>query len=192
MRRVVVHNQMNIELSRNGAIDMLQEFDELFMPVTGQATLNDFPRERVESGEQGRCPVSSVFVRLTRRGAFPQRQDRRSSLQSLNAALFVDTQDDRIGRWIHVQPDDIPELINEVRVRAKLEVLNSMRLQIMCAPQPVNCTAAHAKATGHLITCPLSGIFGRGLHRRRNDLRRRIFAAVSSLISLGRPRPAAS
>jgi hypothetical protein len=100
MRRVVVHDQMNIELSRNGAIDMLQEFDELFMSVTGQAALDDFPRERVEGGEQRRGPVSSVVVRLPRRDAFPQRQDRRGSLQSLNAALFVDTQDDSISRRI--------------------------------------------------------------------------------------------
>ncbi len=71
--------------------------------------------------------------------------NRNSRMQRLNAALFVDIQDDRISRRIHVQPDNIRERINEVRVRSELKVLNTMRLQVMRAPQPINCTAAHAK-----------------------------------------------
>jgi hypothetical protein len=66
-------------------------------------------------------------------------------MQRLNAALFVDIQDDRISRPIHVQPDNIPERIYEARVPAELKVLNTMPLQVMPAPQPINCAAAHAK-----------------------------------------------
>ncbi len=143
------------------------------MPLPGQATFNDLPREGVEGGEQRRCSVSLVVVRLARGNALPQRQDRRGSLKSLDAALFVNTQDDRIGRRIHVQPDHIPKLSNEVWISAELEVFDSMRLQIMCPPKPINCATAHAKATCHLISSPVRSIFRRNLHSRLNDLRRR-------------------
>src|ERR1700722_1263467 len=44
MRRIVIHYQMNIELAGNGLIDVVQELDELFVPMTRQASLDDFTR----------------------------------------------------------------------------------------------------------------------------------------------------
>jgi hypothetical protein len=174
LRSVVVHDQMEIELLGNGSIDVLQELDEFFMPVARQTTLNDFPGKRIERGEQGRRPISLVVVRLPRRDAFSQRQDRRGSFKCLNTALLVDTEDDRVGRRIHIQSDDIPQLFNEVRICAELEVLNSMRLQFMRPPQTVNRATADAKAACHLISGPIRGILRSRLHGRRN--RSRVFA----------------
>ena len=52
MRRVVVHDEMNIEVLGNRTIDVVQELDESFVPMTRQAPLDNFTSERIEGGEQ--------------------------------------------------------------------------------------------------------------------------------------------
>jgi hypothetical protein len=57
-----------------------------------------------------------------------QRQDRRRPIGRLDPGLLVDAEDDRgLGRG-QVEPDDVPDLVDELRVGGELEVLGAMGL----------------------------------------------------------------
>jgi len=176
MRRIVIHYQMNIKLARHGTIDVVQKLDELFVPMARHATLDYFTSKCVEGGKQSGRAVPAIIVRLSRGNAGSQRQDRRRSLECLDSALFVHAQNNRIGRRIHVKTNNIAQLRDEIGVRAKLEILNAMRLQIMSAPQAIDRATAHAKTPCHLHSRPMRRILRNTLHRCRDDFFRLRFA----------------
>ena len=60
---VMIHDQMQLELGRRFAVNLLEETDELLMPVTWHTVANDVAIEPAQGGEQGRRPVALVIVR---------------------------------------------------------------------------------------------------------------------------------
>jgi len=62
----------------------------------------------------------------------------------LHAAFLIDAQNDRVGRRIHVQPNDITQLFDKFRIVAELEVLHAVRLQVVGAQDRLNRRATDA------------------------------------------------
>ncbi len=52
MSRIVVHDDMDVQLGRHIVINMVQEFEKLAMPVSGQAAFDHFSAKRIESGKE--------------------------------------------------------------------------------------------------------------------------------------------
>jgi hypothetical protein len=100
-------------------------------------------------------PITHVVVGLARRDTRTQWQDRGRSLQSLHAAFFVDAQNDRVHRRIHVKPDDVTQLLHKIRISAELEVLDPMRLQIVSTPCALNRAVAHLMTLGQFARTPV-------------------------------------
>lgn len=67
-----------------------------------------------------------------------QGQHRLDALQRLNRALLIHTLDQGFIRWVQIQPDKVPYLLDEEGVVGKLKVTCAMRLQAEGAPDPVN------------------------------------------------------
>ena len=65
------------------------------------------------------------------RQAGAQRQNGLRPVQCLNLGLLVDAQDDGIGRRIHVETDDVVDLVLGVGISAELERLDPMRLEVV-------------------------------------------------------------
>ena len=80
--------------------------------------------------------MTFVIMRLSRRYAGSQRQDRLRTIQSLHLTFLVYAEHNGVLRWIHVQPDDVPYLLHELRVFRELEIFDSVRLQSESAPDP--------------------------------------------------------
>src|SRR5258708_4816272 len=96
---IVVHHQVQRRLAGKLAIDAAQELQKLLMPVALIEVSNNFAFQYVESSEKS-CG-SVPFVVMSHRAAAPllEGQSRLSAIQSLNLALFVNTNHDRlIGR----------------------------------------------------------------------------------------------
>ena len=108
------------------------------MSSSAFALTQDCSGDGVEGCEQCGGAVSNVVVRDPFDVAEPQGQDRLAALQRLNLALLIHTQDQGFIRWVQIQPDDVPYLLDEEGVVGKLKVTCSVRLQAEGAPDPVN------------------------------------------------------
>ena len=128
VRRVVVDHQVEIEIARDIGFDVLQEAQELLMSVAGAALRDDLTVGDIESGEQRRCSMPIVVVGHSFDVAEPQRQDRLAPFKRLDLRLFVDAENEGVIWWIQVQTNNVPDLVNELRIGRQLEMSGAVRL----------------------------------------------------------------
>jgi hypothetical protein len=107
--------------------DLAQKGDEILRPMLRLEAGDYFAGRHIERGEQIHGPVPYVVVRPALGLADIDRQDGLRSLQRLDLRLLVDREDHRIRRRRHVQADDVPNLLHELRIRRDLETLGAMR-----------------------------------------------------------------
>lgn len=155
VRRVIIHNEMYVKLRRHAALDAVEELQELSMPVAWEALFNDVTRKRIKRRKQCRRPIAHVVVGLRGRQARTKRQNRRGSIQRLNAAFLVDAEDHGINGRVHVQSDDVSKFLREVGILAKFERTDAMRLQIMGKQNSLDRTTANAKFRRKRPRCPM-------------------------------------
>jgi hypothetical protein len=74
--RVVVYDEMCVEIGRDHGVDVLQEVQELLMAMTLSALCDHLTVRDVERGEQSRRPVPDIVVGDAFRVAQPEGQDR--------------------------------------------------------------------------------------------------------------------
>ena len=172
VRRIVVQNQMHVKCPLHILVNVLKKLNELRVSVTRQAPFDDLPIQGVQCGEERGRSVADVVVRLASRDARSQRQDRRSAFQGLNAALFVDAQHDCIGRWVHVESNDVTKLLGEMRIRAELETLHAVRLQVVRLQDPLNAAAANPMSLRQLARTLMRRVLRRRFHDGFRDLLR--------------------
>lgn len=60
------------------------------------------------------------------------------SLQSLDLALLVDGEHHGMGGWVHVEADDVLDLLGKSWIVGSLEGPDPMRLQAMRLPDPLD------------------------------------------------------
>ena len=87
--RIIVGDQMDFEMRRDIAVDLVQEPDELLMAMAPGALPQDPAGLDVERGEQGRRAVPGIIMRARRRMAGDQRQRLLGALQRLDLALLI-------------------------------------------------------------------------------------------------------
>ena len=128
VRRVVVDHQVEIEVARDIGFDVLQEAQELLMSVAGAALRDDLTVGDIESGEQRRRSMPIVVVGHPFDVAELQRQDRLATFKRLDLRLFVDAENEGVIWWIQVQTNNVPDLVNELRIGGQLEMFGAVRL----------------------------------------------------------------
>src|SRR5436190_20246777 len=69
--------------------------------------------------------------------------------------LFVDREDDGMGGRVDIEPDNIAQLVDELRVGGELELPDSVRLQTMRAPDPLHRACADADSFRHHRGSPM-------------------------------------
>jgi len=166
---VIVHDQMQIESGRRFAINLLEETDELLMPVTRHTVADDFAIEHAQGGEQGGRAVALVIVRHRSAAPLLDRQPRLRPIEGLDLAFFVDTQDDGFVRWIEIEADDIGELFEKLLVSAELEGLDQMRLDVVLPPYSANRGLADPLCLGQGPSAPMSCSRRFGVQSGLND-----------------------
>src|SRR5258708_16219487 len=76
MRRVVVDDQVQLPLGRSLPVDLVEEADELLMPMAAHALADDLALEHVECREQRRGAMALVIMRHRPASAALQRHPR--------------------------------------------------------------------------------------------------------------------
>ena len=66
---VIVHDDVDIQISRDPNVNLLQESQKLFRPMTFVALADDEARSNVKSDKQGRGALADLIMCLTFRNA---------------------------------------------------------------------------------------------------------------------------
>ena len=84
-----------------------------------------------------------------------QRQAGLGAVERLDLALFVDGDDDGVGRRVHVETDDVLDLRGEIGVVRPLEGAEAVRLKPMLLPNALNGAQRNAHGLGHGAAGPM-------------------------------------
>src|SRR5579863_960410 len=98
---------------------------------------------------------------------------RLSTIQGLNLAFFIDTQNHRFIRGIQVKPNDITDLLDKEWIRRQFEMPLAMGLKAKRLPNPMNTRWGEVCLAGHRADAPVRGAFGfalEGLTQNCSDL----------------------
>jgi len=180
VRAQVVQDDMQRLAARRRAVEAPEKRHK-FLGAMPPPTFADHdavqdPQRRV----QRRGPMSHVIMGLPFRDARPQRQHRPRAIERLNPALLIHAEYDRFLRRIQVQPDDIAQCLDEVRVRRQCEAADAMWLKPVLAPNLADRTVADPLRLRQRATTPMRRRWGAGSQRRFDNglhvLRRDLFA----------------
>lgn len=166
---VIVHDQMQAQISGDFAVDLFEETNELLMPVPWHAVADDFAIEHAQSGEQSRRAVALVIVRHRAAAPLLDWQAWLCPIEGLDLAFLVDAQDHGIVWWIDVKANNIGELFEKVFITAELESLDQVRLEVMLLPDTLNRSLAYALGFRHSSGAPMSCSGRLGLQGGFND-----------------------
>ena len=131
MGGVVVEDHVHDFFGRHLRLNGVQEADELLVTMALHTSANDLAFEDIESSEQRRCAMALVVVGHRAGSAFLHRQAGLGAVERLDLRLFVDREDDGMAGRIDIKPDNIAQLVDELRVVGKLELVDPVRLETM-------------------------------------------------------------
>src|SRR5436309_12855189 len=106
-------------------------------------------------------------------GAIAARHERKSRLRSverLNLALLIDREHQRVLRRVQVKPDDIVQLLQELRIPTQLEGSSQMWFQAMTSPNAANRSRAQAPHLVYAASALVGSGYSRLLRRLAPDL----------------------
>ncbi|ALA59356.1 hypothetical protein NITMOv2_2951 [Nitrospira moscoviensis] len=164
-----------VEDDMQGALPIMpaehvQEPKEVGPGVSFAALADDRSGSDFQSGVQTGQSIALVVMSLPGRKARAERQNRLRPVQSLDLGLLVDAQDDGVGRRVQVEADHIVDLLFGVGIRAELERLDPMGLQVVSLPYPVDRAVRHPDLSGQLAGAPMSQTIPRWLQSFGNNL----------------------
>jgi hypothetical protein len=70
-------------------------------------------------------------------------------------ALLINREHQSVLGWVDVEPDDVSDLLHELRVVGELEGLHPVRLQAVLAPDAMDRGRRQAARLGHGAQCPV-------------------------------------
>ena len=135
VRFVVVENCVNDFPGRHGALHGVEEADELLMPMLAHAAPDHGSVENVQRSEQRRRSIAFVVVGHGPAFSRLERQTRLRAIKRLDLAFLVDRYDDSVRRRVHLEADDMLDLLGEFGIAGALVGADAMRLQTMRFPQ---------------------------------------------------------
>ena len=135
---VIVHDNMDVEIGRHVALDLVKELAELLCAMAWHAFADNGSRLYVERGKQrgGSVPLIVVGVPLGLAG--PHRQQRLGSIERLDLALFIDAEHHGAFGRREIQANNITYLLDKQRIGRDLEGFRAVRLQAKRLPNPMD------------------------------------------------------
>lgn len=172
VRRTVVQHHVDrpVILPRaHAAVDEPQEGEEFLGAVPLGASSDDFPALQLERRVEVGRSVADVVVRVPLHLAGAQLQQRLGVVEGLYLGLLVDGQHDGPFRRVHVQADDVDDLLREIRVGTEVERRKQVRPEVRLRPDAGDPVAGHAGMAAHEGKRPAGRLRGQGVHRHVQD-----------------------
>ncbi len=172
---VVVHHQMDVQIFRDGRLDLTQEAQELLVSVAGLALGDHLAGGNIQGDEHGGGAVAGVVMRHPLHVAQPHGQQRLGAIQGLDLSLLIDAEHHRLIGRVQVQADDVADLFDEERILRQLEVPLPVGLHREGLQPAVNRGLGDPSRCSKSPRTPVGAAIGRlGLQRPVDHLRHRV------------------
>jgi len=169
VRAVVVHHEMNVQISGNGCLNRAQEFQEFATAMAPVQLPYDSAGRDVQSGKQSCRAMTLVVVGAPFSDTGRQRQNGLRPVECLNLAFFIDAQHHGLQRRINVQAHDVAGLLDKQGVGGEFERLLTVRLQTESAPNPADRCLRQLRLACHRACTPMGGIHRLPFQRLGDD-----------------------
>src|SRR4051812_47034662 len=83
------------------------------------------------------------------------------AVEGLDLRLLVDRKHDGVSGRVDIEPDNIAQFVDELRVSGELELLDPMRLKTMRAPDPLHRACTDPDSFRHHRSSPMGRLNGR-------------------------------
>ena len=133
----------------------VEECDPFLVPVARHARADHVAGQRAQRREEGGGPMSLIVVRHRPGPPLLDRQPRLGAVKGLDLALLIDGEDERLGRRVEVETDNLIELHCDVGVVADLEGSDQVRLQAVALPDALDARRADAELRGQGPRAPM-------------------------------------
>src|SRR4029077_2370049 len=118
--------------------------------------------------------MTKIFKAMSFGSARGERQNRVKSVERLDSALLIDTEDRSVERRLKVQANDVGRLLFKLRIVAGHVTAQPMRLHTKMAPDTAHARLSNARLSGQPIAAPVrrtvKGTLPRGLQDTRLSL----------------------
>ena len=159
---------MHVKVRRHRPIDRVEKAAELLGAMARGHVGDDLPGSDVKRGVEVGGAVAYVVVRLALGHPGHQRQGRRRAIERLDLGLLIHAHHDGgIGR-VEIQPDDVSDLVDELRIGRELERFGLLRLEPERPPDATDRGLAHPRRGGHRARRPVRRVW-RALLKRLDD-----------------------
>src|SRR6266566_4512041 len=118
------------------------------MSLPAGASRSTALRKRMNSRWRWRCMQRPITVPSSTLSAA-------NRVEGLDLALFVNRQQDRMGRWIDVEPNDVGELGGKAGIARAFEGAQPVRLQFVRPPDALHRTQRDACCLGPRPAAPV-------------------------------------
>src|SRR5260370_20071607 len=129
--------------------------------------------------------MTKIFKAMPFGSARGERQNRVKSVECLDSALLIDTEDRSVYRRLKIQANDVSRLLFKLRVIAGHVTTQPMRLNTEMAPDTAHTRLANAQLFGQPIAAPVgptvSGTLTGGLQDTRLSLSGPRSALITSI-----------
>lgn len=156
VRCIVVNDQMQIQLFRRGPVDRTKELNPFIVTVPMHHLRDHVPLSDIQSSEQCRRPISSIIVCHRPQSARTHWQSGLRTIECLDLALLIATQDDHVFRRVEVKADNVTQFFLKSRVVGYFKGLGFMGFEVVQSPDSADRRSADS---------------GRLLHRPRRPVR---------------------
>lgn len=152
----IVEHQMHIEIIWNRRLDLVRKGAELFATVPSLAGAAHAAGHHIQGCKQVGGAIASVITASALNLAWAHRQNR-SCLRRLDLRFFVHSMHQRAIRWIVVEANDIPDLVDKGRITRQLQRLLPTQLQAKGVPDARHHGLAQPHVLGHAAGGPMRG-----------------------------------
>ena len=156
--RVVVEDQLDVELGGDLLVDRLQKLLDLDRTMAGVQRADHLARGRVEGGEEAGDAGAPVVVACPFGRAREYRQGRLGANRAPGSGTSHPRRAPERARAVEVEADDVADLLCEQRVGGELEGLGAMRLQPEGAPDPRDRGMGEADLARHRARRPVGRV----------------------------------
>lgn len=167
MRAGVVEDEMHVQLCRDCRLNHVEELPKFSGSLPLVQLPNHLARLHVQRRKQRGGAVTPIVMGAPLDLSGTHRQQRPRPIQRLNLRVLVHAQHQGFVRRIQVQPDDIPDLLDEERILGEVEGLGPMRLESEGAPDAADRALTEAVRCSHVSAAPVGRCRGGRLQRQR-------------------------
>jgi len=157
MSREVVSDDMDGDLGRLSSDQLAEKLDKFSAGVAVSCFAEDFARGGVQGRIERKGAMAKVFKSVTFGPPWRKGQDGIQTVQGLNSALFIDTENGCMGRRLQVEPNDCGRLLLKFGVIADQVAAAAVRLQSRLRPDSGHPHMVNPEGRAQLAAAPMGG-----------------------------------